>query len=276
METMPATGSGEAGTGAAERYGPVQANETLGAIARTLRPAGSVSIDQVMLALVELNPGAFIGGNINGLRRDAYLAVPTLARIQRLDPQRAASEVSRHHRRWFTAASRAVPTTGVAAAVAPAEIGMESVKLRIESTLDEPVRAALSPGANGRPELQAVVARLDEQRQSMNRNEEKLDLLHSQLTVYGTEIQRLRTSLETQQQQIRQVVADSIARAAGTTPTAQPVDPVLWALAGLIGGIGLAGLASFMYALGRRRGAWQSQAAPMAPDAPLDLRLVKP
>ena len=79
-----------AGSGSAQSlapgsvYGPTTSSDTLWGIATRMRPNNSVSVQQVMLAIQDLNPDAFIGGNINRLKRGEVLRVPTLGQIQRL------------------------------------------------------------------------------------------------------------------------------------------------------------------------------------------------
>ncbi|ERP95213.1 hypothetical protein Q666_00500 [Marinobacter sp. ES-1] len=66
----------------AETFGPTGPSDTLWTIAQRMRPDGSVSMQQVMLAIQDLNPDAFIDGNINKLKRGQVLRAPTLDQIQ--------------------------------------------------------------------------------------------------------------------------------------------------------------------------------------------------
>jgi pilus assembly protein FimV len=75
-------------------YGPTTSSDTLWSIATGMRPNNSVSVQQVMLAVQDLNPDAFIDGNINRLKRGEVLRAPTLAQIQRLG-QGEANQVVR-------------------------------------------------------------------------------------------------------------------------------------------------------------------------------------
>ena len=79
-------------------------SETLSDIALRVRPNQSVSVQQTMLAIQELNPDAFIGGNINRLRSGQVLTVPSLADIQAIDQRQAIDEVSRQNRQIAQAA----------------------------------------------------------------------------------------------------------------------------------------------------------------------------
>lgn len=72
-------------------------SDTLSDIALQVRPDSSVSMQQTMLAIQELNPDAFADGNINRLRSGQVLRVPTLEDIQAIDPRDAVDEVSRQN-----------------------------------------------------------------------------------------------------------------------------------------------------------------------------------
>ncbi|WP_295851697.1 FimV/HubP family polar landmark protein [uncultured Xylophilus sp.] len=56
----------------------VRPGDTAGRIAASVRPP-SVSLDQMLVALLQANPDAFIGGNVNRVRSGAVLAVPDAA-----------------------------------------------------------------------------------------------------------------------------------------------------------------------------------------------------
>lgn len=69
-------------------YGPVANNETLWGIARKLRPRGA-SMAQMMMALKQANPQAFIHGDINRLRTGQVLRVPSNDEVFSLSRQEA-------------------------------------------------------------------------------------------------------------------------------------------------------------------------------------------
>ncbi|WP_177207240.1 FimV/HubP family polar landmark protein [Methylophaga sulfidovorans] len=64
-----------------QKYGPVAKADTLWNIALTTRPDASVSVQQMMMALVEANPEAFVDNNINGLKAGYTLTIPDQAAI---------------------------------------------------------------------------------------------------------------------------------------------------------------------------------------------------
>lgn len=76
-----------------DTYGPVAGNDTLWKIARENRPAGA-SIQQTMLAIQQLNPDAFINGNINLLRKGQTLRLPAGDAATQVAADEAARQVA--------------------------------------------------------------------------------------------------------------------------------------------------------------------------------------
>ena len=77
-------------------------SDNLSDIALRARPDNSVSIQQTMLAIQELNPNAFAGGNINRLSSGEVLRVPSIKDIQAIGQRKAVAEVSRQNQQAKT------------------------------------------------------------------------------------------------------------------------------------------------------------------------------
>nr|VFK12570.1 MAG: FimV N-terminal domain-containing protein [Candidatus Kentron sp. LPFa]VFK29099.1 MAG: FimV N-terminal domain-containing protein [Candidatus Kentron sp. LPFa] len=97
--TSAATMVDEAG-GAYSVYGPVTAEDTLWSIATRSRPDKSVSIEQMMLALRQHNPDAFVENNINALKAGAILRIPDRGKTMTIPQKEALAEVKRQHVVW--------------------------------------------------------------------------------------------------------------------------------------------------------------------------------
>src|SRR5690606_29270235 len=69
-----------------KRYGPIDSDDTLWNIATTHRPHSSVSVEQMMAAIVQANPRAFVDGNMNRMLDGFYLRIPSLQEIQMVNP----------------------------------------------------------------------------------------------------------------------------------------------------------------------------------------------
>ncbi|WP_460833955.1 FimV/HubP family polar landmark protein [Lysobacter humi (ex Lee et al. 2017)] len=92
----------------------VRQGDTLSRIAAQVAPDGATA-EQTMIGLLRANPGAFIGGDINQLRRGAVLRVPASAELEAVEAREAATLVRTYSRRWREA--RTQPQAPVAAAV---------------------------------------------------------------------------------------------------------------------------------------------------------------
>lgn len=84
---------------AQDGLGPVRAGQTLSEIAVGLKPPG-YTLDQTMLALLRTNPDAFIGNDINKLKRGAVLRAPGSDEIARLGAAEAAVIVRDQIEQW--------------------------------------------------------------------------------------------------------------------------------------------------------------------------------
>lgn len=78
----------------------VQKNDTAWKIAERLRTDPSISIEQMMMALLRRNPEAFIKDNINGVKRGYILRMPAQQEIDNLGQQTALLQVKEQYALW--------------------------------------------------------------------------------------------------------------------------------------------------------------------------------
>ncbi len=83
-----------------DEYGMTDRSDTLWTIASRARPSDSVSVQQTMLAIAEMNPEAFINGNINLLKAGYVLKLPNEAQASARTAEQALGEVARHDEEW--------------------------------------------------------------------------------------------------------------------------------------------------------------------------------
>jgi len=81
-------------------YGPTSTGDTLWSIASAMRPDSSVSVQQMMIALLRANPEAFIGNNINGLKRGQILSMPDAADITKVSKSEAIELAKSQNNLW--------------------------------------------------------------------------------------------------------------------------------------------------------------------------------
>lgn len=76
-------------------YGPVKAGQSLWEVAEEIRPDTSISIEQLIYAIYNLNPDAFQSGNMNLLKKGTYLNIPdnnTLIKASSAEAKKLLSE----------------------------------------------------------------------------------------------------------------------------------------------------------------------------------------
>lgn len=134
--------------------GPIQATDTLWSIASAYRPDATVSVQQMMLALLRANPEAFVDDNVNMLKRGAVLKVPARAEMDSVAQGAALEEIKRQHQLWEE--YRRGATTGVTPQpMGPAEApvtqagAVESPAADAHLELVAPETGGEAPGAPG-------------------------------------------------------------------------------------------------------------------------------
>ncbi len=96
----------------------VKPGDTAGKIAAQAKPA-SVSLDQMLVALLRSNPDAFIGGNVNRLKSGAVLEIPTGDRAEYIPADEATRTIvaqSKDFNEFRRKLAEGAPTTQVASA----------------------------------------------------------------------------------------------------------------------------------------------------------------
>ncbi len=96
-DAVPAATPGPLAAPAEAETLTTDANDTLWDIALRVRPDSSVSVQQTMLAIQRLNTDAFIGENINMIRRGQVLRLPDIEQIRALSSREAIGEVARQN-----------------------------------------------------------------------------------------------------------------------------------------------------------------------------------
>jgi len=192
--------------------GPVGAGDTLWSIASRHRPDESVSIQQMMLALLRQNPDAFSNGNINMLRSGAILRLPDDATLRAVAAAEAAAEVRRQHQVWeeyrqqigATPATQPLGTAPAETAVAPSTpdaAGDARLELVAPGGTAE---GGGTPGASGESaggteliaeQLDATAQQATDLKAKLSEAEEIIDLLQRQVNIKDQELAALQARL---------------------------------------------------------------------------------
>ncbi|MFZ5655378.1 MAG: FimV/HubP family polar landmark protein [Pseudomonadota bacterium] len=174
--------AGGAGTGI-DRV-QVRGGDTLWGIAQRHRPAGA-TIHQTMVAIAAANPEALIGGDLNRIRRGAWLTLPAAERVRAVDRQTALASLQQRP------ATPPVVEAG-AAEVAPADsagAGGADGELRLTaadgSGAGGGAGSAAGTGQGGAQAGQDLAAVLEERDRLARENTElqaRIDSLQAQLS----------------------------------------------------------------------------------------------
>ncbi|MGB5396545.1 MAG: FimV/HubP family polar landmark protein, partial [Gammaproteobacteria bacterium] len=99
----------------------IKKGDTAWSLADALRPDQSVSVEQMMLAMLRTNPESFINDNVNGLKRGYILRVPDRNEITSVSQAEAVALVRQQHALWREyqqAVSSAKPSSSLAESAA--------------------------------------------------------------------------------------------------------------------------------------------------------------
>lgn len=265
------------------RYGPVRASDTLWSIAKRVRPDASVSVQRMMLALLEANPEAFAIGNVNALNAGATLRIPSRSEIGPEDRTAAIAEVKRQQAAWtqhregvLAAPASPTPAPAPSAPAAPApprevapEPGGRAEAVSPDTTPEAPAEAAERAEDAELRSLRDQLALAIEEADAARRENEALKLRLAEVEDHVEELSRL---VDLKSEEIAALQGELRARAqskpAPTPPEAEsepapaeaqpksapfglgalPINPVF-----LVGGAGLFLILLGVVALLRRR-----------------------
>ena len=167
------------------RFGPIKPTDTLWRIAAKIRPDDKVSIYQVMYALYLKNPNAFLDQNFNHIKDNAYLKIPTLREMRRVNAADARRKSELDDELW-------------------------EAKLRGE----------LNPGKIAKADAQVKNVKKSDLNKAKSELKEDLNKLQSEQT---KQYQSIKTDLETNQQELEQARQTNIAQQEAITALEQAI-----------------------------------------------------
>ncbi|MFJ4144811.1 FimV/HubP family polar landmark protein [Pseudomonas sp. NPDC089734] len=178
-------------------------NDTLWEIAAKVRTGGTVQ--QTMLAIQALNPDAFIGGNINRLKKGQVLRLPTPQQTTALPQSQALAEVSQQYRAWregrrLPAGTRQVDATRRArAGAAPSKVETRD-NLSLVSANGKPAAKGAAGDGDLSNKLAVAQEALDTSRRDnaelksrMNDLQSQLDKLQRLIELKNDQLARMQT-----------------------------------------------------------------------------------
>jgi len=210
-----------------EKY-RVKENDTLWSMASRMRPDDSVSVEQMMLALVRKNPEAFIQENINGVKRGYILRVPDRDEALQINRQQALSQAREHAALWreYTrAASSATPASAMEAkpaatdssSAADSASGQLSIVGASEEAGSEHAGSAQAPGY----ELERLQQELAYAREQLESERIEKETLRSRLSDLEQKVQSVINMDDAQLAELQQSLQqDSATEELATEDTA--------------------------------------------------------
>ncbi|HEY9052872.1 MAG TPA: FimV/HubP family polar landmark protein [Gammaproteobacteria bacterium] len=216
----------------------VQQNDTLWSLSNRLRPDQSVSVEQMMLALVRENPEAFIEENIHGIKRGYILRVPRRAEITSVDRQSAIAQVRQHTALWREYRQSQSATSPASAMEAPegAELDQPAMGRDVEGKLsivsvegDQGGKSAAgqAPGGNEAKRLRAELAMAKEALESERLEKESLK---SRLDELESRVKRVLEMDDAELAKLQQDLQGVKEEAAAIKPAPTPImeeEPVM-------------------------------------------------
>ncbi|MBO3274551.1 FimV family protein [Pseudomonas schmalbachii] len=211
------------------RTGP---RDTLWEIASRARPNGSVSVHQTMLAIQDLNPDAFLGGNINRLKSGQVLRLPDAEQVRARSQNEALAQVVEQNTAWRE--RRSLPAGGArqidatqraSAGSAPAEAEVQD-NLRLLSG-----EAGKAKGSEkGSQNSKAVADELAITQESLDTTRRENDELQGRMKDLQSQLDKLQKLIELKDAQLARLQADLSTQPAPATAdaapqTGQPAEP---------------------------------------------------
>lgn len=194
------------------------ANDTLWEIAQRV---GGGSVNQTMLAIQDLNPDAFIGGNINRMKSGQVLRLPDEQQIRSRSNAEAVAQVAEQNAAWRegrAVASRqldATRRTTAGAAPATAE-SADSLKL-VAAEAGQSTRGSDTGSANSK----ALADKLAVTQESLDSTRRENAELQSRVSDLQSQLDKLQRLVELKDSQLAKLQADLSATPVPDDPAAQ-------------------------------------------------------
>jgi pilus assembly protein FimV len=222
----PAPVSSGASAQQGEQY-KVTPNDTLWEIAERARQGGTVH--QAMLAIQDLNPDAFIGGNINRMMNGQVLRLPNAEQIGRRSQAEAVQQVAQQNASWRQAAGSAATGTrqldatqrGSAGAAPSRSESGDNLRLVAPETGESTTGSDTGTG-NDANALRDKLAVTEEGLDSSRR--ENLDLKDRLNDLQG-QLDKLQRIMQLKDDQLAKLQAQLAAGAEAGADTGAPVSP---------------------------------------------------
>ena len=202
-----------------DHYGPIRREETLWRVAGNLRPDNTLSNQQIMVALIKVNPEYFAGGKVNVLKAGSVLRVPSVEQMRALSRKEAIAELRDHYQLWQDQKPNSqVPapppqrqpatklTTGAPSAGAMPPIDPLLGKKQKDRELPPAARSVTQKGPGGVADAGGVVAPLPQQARVVqggaNANQRQNEDLQGRLADLEAQIAKMRQQIQSKDENL--------------------------------------------------------------------------
>ncbi|MGH8564452.1 MAG: FimV/HubP family polar landmark protein [Gammaproteobacteria bacterium] len=227
----PSSSAARAAMASPGSYGPTVPGDTLWEIALRTRSDSSLTIQQVMMALLRANPDAFFQDNVNALKAGAVLNIPDASVMATIARSEAVALTGRHWALWEQYRGRVAGTTGRApigqvastgqggdGAISPGSGAAADAELRLLAANTVGTGGVRSDGGDPgelRKELDVAQETLTSQKQEIGE-------LSSKLAESDEIIKLLRRQIEVKDAELAALQARAAAPSVAGTPEAAP------------------------------------------------------
>lgn len=205
-------------------------NDTLWEIAARVRPNSSVSVHQTMLAIQDLNPDAFLAGNINRLKNNQVLRLPDEQQIKARSQAEAIAQVAEQNTAWREGRAVAAAPAGTrqldatkraSAGAAPAKVErQDSLKLVAADS-----GKAAGGSEKGAAEAKALNDKLAVTKESLDSTRSENAELKDRMGDLQSQLDKLQKLVALKDAQLAKLQADLAAKEKVAATPAAPVKP---------------------------------------------------
>ena len=201
----------------------IASGDTLWGVAERIKPA-DVSVQQMMMALVEGNPAAFPTGNVDDIRAGQTLRVPSREQLMALSPAQAAQAVQAMRRPSPRSASapeteseeQAESTTVAEPLAQPDARGSDAAPSEPQSTEDAQ-ETVVQEGELAGLTLRDLAEQLQESQAMLQMVLEEREQMRAEMAALRQEVASLTEALNASQRETQRALAAAESRAANAT-----------------------------------------------------------
>jgi pilus assembly protein FimV len=228
----PSSSAAKAAMASPGSYGPTVRGDTLWEIALRARSDRSMTVQQVMMALLRANPDAFFQENINALKEGAVLNIPDASAMAAVSRSEAVGLTGRHWALWEQYRGRVAGTTGrapIGQVASTGEGGERAISPASGAAADAELKllAANTVGTGGvrsdaGGDLGKLRKELDVAQETLTSQKQEIGELNSKLAESDEIIKLLRRQIEVKDAELATLQARAAAASVPGTPEAAP------------------------------------------------------